>query len=167
MSGRAPTSSPKAVDDRYEIAKHAQPRVMRAGLRWVQIYQDFCKTRYPKCSHRDPTPKRGLRCALRCWEDHYRVKQKTPENVASPTQTFCPFACSLRSFAGISNTLPPCSFMSHHVLYYYRGERGGPRPAVRSCGASGWVLRWPEKKEPNHGTNIPRFGTRTRTGERE
>lgn len=47
MSGRAPTSSPKAVDDRYEIAKHAQPRVMRLVYGGCKSTKTFARRGIP------------------------------------------------------------------------------------------------------------------------
>lgn len=122
-------------------------------LRWVQIYQDLAR--------------RGILSSTGILLRNVLVwgllsllgvtpgdEALNPENVASPTLWFAVLLA--RSFAGISNTLPPCPLVSHHVMYCYRGERPGDQDQRRQ--------RWPEKR---HGTNIPRFGTRTRTGEKE
>lgn len=69
--------------------------------------------------------------------------------IANPSVLPICLLARARSFAGISNILLHAPFMSHHVLYYYRGEEGAPRPAVASCGASGSLLRWPDKS-PRH-----------------
>lgn len=101
------------------------------GANLPRLLQD---ERYPKF-HRDPTPKRawaGL--AARCWED-YRVKAPRRRCIANPS--LLPICLPCPEFRRHQQHPSSMRFMSHHVLYYYRGEGTQASGASDPCGASG------------------------------